>query len=130
MYLYLKRTVALRLEEAGVLQETASEAKIPAELLNIKGIESALLTAAGLSDKAPGNLKENDKSEAITNLIMNLPEPAGEKFAEELMFRFLLMLLLTRGDAPGGSMRNTGGVLAQRKLSAAKTYPCHHFSSM
>jgi hypothetical protein len=65
-------------------------------LLNIKGIESALLTAAGLSDKAPGHLKENDKSEAIANLIRNFPKPAGEKFAEELVFRFLL----TRGIAP------------------------------
>lgn len=34
-------------------------------------------------------------------------------FVEELVFRFLL----TRGDALGGSMRNVGGALAQRKLT-------------
>ena len=60
-------------------------------------------------------MKENDKSEAITNLIKNFLEPAGEKFVEELVFRFLL----TRGDALGGSMRNIGGVLAQQKLTRA-----------
>jgi hypothetical protein len=102
-------------DEARALQAAASQARTPAELLTIEGIESGLLTAAGLSDKALGHLKENDKSEAITNLIKNFLEPAGEKFVEELVFRFLL----TRGDALGGSMRNIGGVLAQRKLTRA-----------
>ena len=38
--------------EARALQNAASFAKVPADLLTIKGIESGLLTAAGLSDKA------------------------------------------------------------------------------
>ena len=47
--------------------------------------------------------------EAIKGLIENFLEPAGKNFVEELVFRFLLSL--------GGSMRNIGGFLAQRKLA-------------
>jgi hypothetical protein len=101
--------------EARALQAAASKARTPTDLLTIKGIESGLLTAAGLSDKALVHLLPEDKVEAINGLIKNFLEPAGEKFVEELVFRFLL----TRGDALGGSMRNIGGVLAQRKLTRA-----------
>ncbi|MBI1877273.1 MAG: restriction endonuclease [Chloroflexi bacterium] len=101
--------------EARALQEAASTAKIPADLLNIKGIEAGLLTAAGLSAKSLAHLLPQDKVEAINGLIKNFLEPAGAKFVEELVFRFLL----TRGDTLGGSMRNIGGTLAQRKLTRA-----------
>lgn len=102
-------------EEARALQKAASRAQTPADLLSIEGIEAGLLTAAGLSDKALVHLKPEDRAKAINNLIKNFLEPAGEKFIEELVFRFLL----TRGDALGGSMRNIGGILAQRKLTRA-----------
>lgn len=101
--------------EARALQKAASSAKNPADLLKVTGIESGLLTAAGLSDKARTHLLPQDREEAIQGLIKNFLEPAGEKFVEELVFRFLL----TRGDTLGGSMRNVGGVLAQRKLTRA-----------
>lgn len=101
--------------EARALQEAASRAKTPTDLLTIEGIEAGLLTAAGLSDKALAHLRPEDKTEAINGLIRHFLEPAGEKFVEELVFRFLL----TRGDALGGAMRNIGGALAQRKLTRA-----------
>ena len=101
--------------EARALQEAASQVKTPTDLLRIKGIETGLLTAAGLSDKALVHLLPEDKTESIKGLIKNFLEPAGTKFVEELVFRFLL----TRGDALGGSMRNVGGALAQRKLTRA-----------
>jgi hypothetical protein len=101
--------------EARALQEAVSHARIPADLLRIKGIENGLLTAAGISDKAATYLQSEDKATAIKELIRNFLEPAGAKFVEELVFRFLL----TRGDALGGSMRNIGGALAQRKLTRA-----------
>ena len=74
-----------------------------------------LLTAAGLSDKSLAHLRPEDKIDAIDGLIINFLEPAGANFVEELVFRFLL----TRGDTLGGSMRNVGGALAQRKLTRA-----------
>jgi hypothetical protein len=101
--------------QARALQEAASKAKTPADLLNINGIEAGLLTAAGLSDKSLVHLLPQDKTEALNGLIKNFLEPAGVKFVEELVFRFLL----TRGDTLGGSLRNIGGILAQRKLTRA-----------
>jgi hypothetical protein len=101
--------------EARALQEAAFQAKSAADLTKISGIEKGLLTTAGLSDKAINHLQAEDKSTAIQQLVKNFLEPAGEKFAEELVFRFLLI----RGDTLGGSMRNIGGVLAQRKLARA-----------
>lgn len=101
--------------EARALHEAALQARQPADLLEIPNIEFGLLTAAGLSDKALIHLLPEDKTRAIQELIKNFLEPAGEKFVEELVFRFLL----TRGDALGGSMRNMGGMLAQRKLTRA-----------
>lgn len=102
-------------EEARALQSAAMYAQAPADLLNIKGIESGLLTAAGLSDKARNHLSAQDRQKAVDELIARFLEPAGAKFVEELVFRFLLV----RGDTLGGSMRNVGGVLAQRKLTRA-----------
>lgn len=79
----------------------------------MKDIEAALLTAAGLSDKAQKHLKADDKEQAIKHLIDNFLIPAGGAFAEELVFRFLLF----RGDALGGTMRNLAGAFAQRKVT-------------
>ncbi|MBI2486718.1 MAG: restriction endonuclease [Deltaproteobacteria bacterium] len=101
--------------QARALKVSASKARTPADLVNMSDIQPALLTAAGLSDKAATHLQPQDKAEAIQGLIKNFLEPAGENFVEELVFRFLL----TRGDTLGGSMRNIGGFVAQRKLTRA-----------
>lgn len=103
------------IEQARTLKITASSVTNPTDLVNIEGIQSALLTAAGVSDKAAGHLQPEDKADAIQGLIKNFLAPVGANFVEELVYRFLL----TRGDTLGGSMRNVGGVLAQRKLSRA-----------
>src|SRR6266516_5305618 len=102
-------------ERARSLKVAASQVEGPRDLLNILEIQAALLTAAGVSDKAASHLHDSDKQEAILGLITGFLEPAGANFVEELVFRFLL----TRGDTLGGSMRNVGGVLAQRKLPRA-----------
>ena len=100
-------------EEARALKAAASRAKTNAELANMADIQSGLLTAAGVSDKAARYLEESDRRDAITGLISNFLDRAGADFIEELVFRFLL----TRGDTLGGSMRNVGGALAQRRLT-------------
>ncbi|PDW04407.1 AvaI/BsoBI family type II restriction endonuclease [Candidatus Viridilinea mediisalina] len=102
-------------QEAKALYVAASKATTPTDLLRIPDIQAGLLTAAGLSDKALNHLQPEDKLEAVQGLIKNFLEPAGDKFIEELIYRFLLI----RGDTLGGSMRNVGGVLAQRKLTRA-----------
>jgi hypothetical protein len=101
--------------QARALKRAASKALSPRDLLNIPDIQPALLTAAGVSDKATNHLQDSDKREAVDGLIKNFLEPAGINFVEELVFRFLL----TRGDTLGGSMRNVGGFMAQKKLTRA-----------
>ncbi len=102
-------------EQARSLKAAASQVKTPVDLLNIESIQPALLTASGVSDKAVNYLLPEDKTEAIQGLIAKYLEPAGSAFVEELVFRFLL----TRGDTLGGSMRNIGGVMGERKLTRA-----------
>jgi hypothetical protein len=109
------RRAAPYIEEARALKVAASKARTPQDLLNLKEIWPGLLTAAGVSDKAFKYLGPDDQIKAIEGLIKNFLEPAGPNFVEELVFRFLL----TRGDTLGGSMRNIGGALAQRKLTRA-----------
>ena len=65
------------IEEARALKVAASTAKTPSDLLNIPDIQSALLTAAGVSDKANNHLLPRDKKEAIRGLIKNFLEPTG-----------------------------------------------------
>ncbi len=101
--------------QARALKAAASKAKLPADLLKFPDIQTALVTAAGVSDKAANHLQDPDKREAVDGLIRNFLEPAGVSFVEELVFRFLL----TRGDTLGGSMRNIGGFMAQKKLTRA-----------
>ncbi len=109
-----RRFVPIR-AQARALKTAAGKARIPADLLKIAEIQPGLLTAAGVSDKATNHLQDSDKREAVSGLIKNFLEPAGVNFVEELVFRFLL----TRGDTLGGSMRNVGGFMAQKKLTRA-----------
>ncbi len=97
------------------LKVNSAQVNKPLLLPSITRIHAALLTAGGVSDKAARYFEEIDKNVAIENLITEFLEPVGDAFVEELVFRFLL----TRGDTLGGSMRNVGGALAQRKLSRA-----------
>jgi type II restriction enzyme len=101
--------------EAKALRNVIIKCKNPKELLKLPEIKPALLTAAGLSDKAIKQLQPEDTDTAIKELIKNFLEPVGNNFVEELIYRFLL----TKGDSLGGSMRNIIGALAQQKLTNA-----------
>ena len=99
-------------EEAKSLKIIALKAKKPKDLLNLTDIYPSLLTASGLSYKSLNHLTKENKDEAIKNLIEKFLEPAGEKFIDELVYRFLL----TRGDTLGGKMRNIAGFIGEKKL--------------
>jgi hypothetical protein len=100
------------IEEARTLQHRIKNVSSPEELLEVKDIKNGLIAASGISDKAASHLGEEGCIEAIKEFIKNFLIPAGNKFQEELVFRFLL----TKGDALGGKMRNIVGALSQRKL--------------
>lgn len=100
------------IEQAKVFHEYASRAQTPDELMNIPEIRNPLITASGLSDKALKYFTEEDKDKAVQELIDKFLKPAGDKFVDEAVYRFLLI----RGDSLGGQMRNVVGALAQQKL--------------
>jgi type II restriction enzyme len=99
-------------EEARALKNLASRAKHPLKLLEIEDIQAGLLAASGLSEKAQNHLTTSEKSLAITEFIENFLLPAGNDFADELVYRYLL----TKGDTLGGKARNLAGVLGERKF--------------
>lgn len=109
------RLATHHVEAARSLKAYASAASTPAELMSIPEIAGALVTAAGISDKARRHLSDEDKRLAVQELIRNHLDPAGAFFVDELVYRFLL----TRGDALGGSLRNLGGLVALRKLTGS-----------
>lgn len=107
-----KRSVPY-IEQARALKVAALEAATPQELLDIPVIQTPLLFASGISQKAKKFLNDDDKKEAIKNLIDTFLEPAGEDFIDELVYRYLLI----KGDSFGGKMRNVAGVIAEEKLT-------------
>lgn len=85
----------------------------PSEILNLPEIKESLLDASGVSVKARAHLLDEDKNKLIADFISEVLEPCGEKYIEELIFRYLL----TAGDALGGKMRNIVGSIANEKLT-------------
>lgn len=100
------------IEQAKTLRSFAQTVENPKQLKDIPQIKNLLLTASGLSDKALNYFDDADKLEAIDKLIENFLEPAGEDFADELVYRYLII----RGDSLGGEMRNYVGMVAQIKM--------------
>lgn len=99
--------------QARALKAVASTLARPADLLALTTIQAALVAATGISDKAAGHLDATTKDQAVRDFISNFLDTAGTDWVEELVYRFLI----TRGDTVGGSMRNIGGAIAQRKLT-------------
>lgn len=99
-------------DQAKTLLHELLAANRPDDILDLSAIRPAVLAASGLSTKALKYLTLEDENEAIEQLITKVLEPAGDKFRDELVYRFLLI----KGDALGGRMRNIVGHIAQRRL--------------
>jgi type II restriction enzyme len=100
------------IESAKSFKILASKAKTAEGLIRIAEIRPALLTAAGLSDKALNYFTDADRELAVQELVEKFLKPAGKKFVDEAVYRYLLI----KGDSLGGAMRNIVGALAQQKL--------------
>lgn len=103
------------IEEAKALKTLASNAKTADDLLNITELRHSLLASSGLSEKSLKYLSEENKTNAIKELIDKFLKPAGKDFVEELAYRYLI----TKGDALGGKARNLTGTLGERKFIRA-----------
>lgn len=84
-------------------------------LLKSPNFRDDLITASGFSDKARNHLSDRELDNGVRRAFRNLAKSAGEAFREEIVYRFLL----TKGDAPGGSMRNFTGATASVELTQA-----------
>lgn len=104
-----RQKAAEYLVDAQYIKKQTQHIKDPRELTNVLGIRDHLLVAAGVSDKALNHITEEDKTQAIKDLIEEYIVPAGEDFIDEVIYRYIL----TKGDSLGGSMRNVGGKIAQ-----------------
>src|SRR5690349_17413249 len=62
------------IDQARALRTIAHQAKKPWDLIILKDIKPALLTAAGISDKAAKFLRDEDQEEAVRGLIENFLE--------------------------------------------------------
>lgn len=99
--------------QARALKALASTLALPADLLALTNIQTLLVTAAGISDKAAAHIDTETKEQVVRDFIENFLNTAGDDWVDELVYRFLI----TRGETVGGSMRNIGGAIAQRKLT-------------
>ena len=97
------------ISEANIFKELAKCIPSPNDFLEKDEFRPFLISAAGLSEKSLKFLNENDKTEAIKNLIDKYLIPAGPQFIDEVIYRYLLV----KGDALGGQIRNRVGSLGE-----------------
>jgi type II restriction enzyme len=86
--------------------------KCAEDILTLNNIRETLIEAAGVSVKAKAYLDDNDKSEILASFIKEVLAPCGNKYVDEIVYRYLLTL----GDALGGKMRNIVGSIAEEKF--------------
>lgn len=101
---YVKTALSFKTMVTGV--------KKPDDLLTMPSIRPFLISASGLSDKSLNYLDEDDRTEAIKELIDKFLKPAGPDFVDEVVYRYLLI----KGDSVGGTMRNRIGAIGEEKL--------------
>jgi hypothetical protein len=83
--------------------------------ITVKSIQSALLAAAGFSDKAQMHLTAAELQAGLAEVLARIVETNPDDWRAELVFRFML----TKGDALGGSIRNLIGARAGIRLTQA-----------
>lgn len=86
--------------------------KSSTDLVVLGDVRQFMLAAAGLSDKSLKYLSEEDKQLALNKLNDEFLKPAGDRFVDEAIYRYLLI----KGDAVGGSMRNIIGKFGEWEL--------------
>lgn len=103
---YLERAKAL-------FANIKSKTKKCSEVIRLKGLQDALLDAAGVSKKARNCLGGKDKKKLLSEFFKKVIAPTGDNYAEEIVYRYLMSL----GEQLGGRMRNLIGKAAQGRFT-------------
>lgn len=101
------------IDEAKALKTIAELYASPIEMAKDARTKRPLAEAAGVSTKAGNYLEQKDIDDIVSKFIENFLLPAGDKFIDEVVYRFLL----AKGDALGGRMRNIVGAIASEKFT-------------
>lgn len=99
-------------EKAHAFRALVKSVKNSTDLVHLGTVRQFMLSAAGLSDKSLKYLSEEDQQKALDDLDDKFLKPAGNRFVDEAIYRFLLI----KGDAVGGSMRNIIGKFGEWEL--------------
>lgn len=83
------------------------------KLLGDPTTRDALISAAGLSNKARGHLSQDELDQAALNVLHQFFPAKRRDFKKEILYRYLL----PRGDALGGKLRNIVGGIAEEKFA-------------
>lgn len=102
-------------EQGRALRAVSATFPDVASLLSDPTMHEAILTAAGVSEKAKQYFQEADKQLAMSEFAEKYLQTAGNQFVDELVLRFML----TRGETLGGTMKNVVGYLAEVRLQRA-----------
>jgi len=100
------------LKEAKEFYTVLKKVKSVSVLLESPKYRDNLAFACGFSEKAKSQLTDDELDGAIKKVLTRIHKEAGEKFREDILYRYLL----TKGDSLGGSMRNLTGSSAGNKL--------------
>lgn len=109
------RLATPHIEEARLLLSGLKAVHGPQEALKRNSIRHALLSAAGLSEKALGHLLPEDQVRLLNEVLSEIQRQGSKDWKQEVVLRFAL----TRGDALGGSSRNLAGANAKNLFAGA-----------
>ncbi len=102
-------------QEAQKLDVALQQAVSVEDLINLPAIQTQLVAAAGISDKARKYFTADGLKAAVTEVLKTIYDSNPNGWRAEIVYRFLL----TRGDTLGGSMRNYIGALGGVQLVGA-----------
>ena len=109
------RRAEVFVQEAQKLDALLQQAESIEQLVSSPDIQTPLVAAAGISDKARKYFTPAGLENAIAEVLKTISSSNPDGWRAEIVYRFLL----TRGDTLGGSMRNYIGALGGAQLAGA-----------
>lgn len=101
------------LDKAKALYATLRQStKACSDILSKRELHETILEASGITQKTKKHLTAEDKAELLKKFVEEILAASGEKYVDEIVYRYLMAL----GEQLGGRMRNRIGNLARGKM--------------